>query len=211
MSDEMPARFAIDEFKALRDEVKRCESESLSITLYVFTAVVLAAGIADKPWLPAHVVPILVQTALLWAMHRFHMLNSLRVRLSTYIQVMLEPTLPGICWEGRNHAFEPFNKRRYYFQWRVLNWCLHRFSQVFFLLTAMGMYLSVNSVLRTQMRDFRFYVVCAILIALHLMSTLLMLKCVFLRPSASLYIEIWKSIKLCELQPNSHAEHPVEI
>ena len=52
MSDEKTKDYAIDEFKALRDEVKRCESESLSITLYTFTAVVLAAGLAEKSGLP---------------------------------------------------------------------------------------------------------------------------------------------------------------
>jgi hypothetical protein len=195
MSVGAPPDFAIDEFKALRDEIKRCESESLSITLYVFTAVVLAVGLMDRPWLPKHAVPILVQTALLWAMHRYHALTSLRVRLSTYVQVMLEPALPGLRWEARNQAFESFSVQSYYFSSKPGSWCLHRFTQVFFLLTVIGIYLSVISLLQIPHRNFSFFILAGALGVLHTMSTLLMIKCVFLRASHSGYIRIWQGIR----------------
>jgi hypothetical protein len=198
MSNEKAIDFAIDEFKALRDEVKRCESESLSITLYIFTAVLLAVGLTDRASLTKHTVPILVQTALLWAMHRHLMLSTLRIRLSTYIQVMLEPEMPGIHWEGRNDAFDSINYRGYYFSNKALSWCLHRFTQLFFLLTAIGIFLSINSVMQMHTRDASFYIFAAILGVLHLMSTLLMLKCVFLCPTSASYIKIWQGIKQSE-------------
>ena len=159
MSDEKTKDYAIDEFKALRDEVKRCESESLSITLYTFTAVVLAAGLAEKSGLPKQAIPILIQVALLWGMHRYNALTSLGIRLSTYIQVMLEPVLPGIRWEGRNESFEKIYTKIRYFPSASVNWCLHRFSQVFFLLTAIGYYVSINAVLQIQTHDHGFYYV----------------------------------------------------
>jgi hypothetical protein len=195
MSDERTSDFAIDEFKALRDEVKRCESESLSITLYTFTAVVLAAGLAEKSGLPKQAIPILIQVALLWGMHRYYALISLGMRLSTYIQVMLEPVLPGIRWEGRNKSFEDIYTKIRYFSSARVNWSLQRFSQVFFLLTAIGLYVSINAALQIQTRDFGFYVFAVVLVILHLMSTLLMLKCVFLRPTAARFEGIWQSIK----------------
>lgn len=60
--------YRIEEFKSLRDEVKRCESESLKITLYVFTGVLLAASIAEKSLLPTQIIPVLLQTILIWGM-----------------------------------------------------------------------------------------------------------------------------------------------
>jgi hypothetical protein len=206
MSDERPSNFAIDEFKALRDEIRRCESESLSTTLYTFTAVVLAAGLAEKSGLPKATIPILIQVALLWGMHRYHALESLRKRLSTYIQVMLEPELPGICWEGRNELFEglyrkdhyftgPQGKWYYHFTSPTTNRRLHLFSQVFFLLTLGSLYFSVDAVRKMDPHTIGFYAFILVLGALHLMSLLLMLNCVFLRRKEPFYKGIWQSIR----------------
>jgi len=206
MSNERPNDFAIDEFKALRDEVKRCESESLSVTLYAFTAVVLAVGVAEKSGLPKWAIPILIQVALLWTMHRYYALIMLGLRLSTYIQVMLEPVLPGLRWEGRNESFEKdYDKIRYFkcerfnrylpgFS-RVFNRTLHRFSQVFVPLCLIGIIVSFNVLRQIQPHDYRFYGLIGVLLMLHLMSSLLVYKCVFRRHTPASFIKIWQSIK----------------
>ena len=196
----MTKDYAIDEFRALRDEVKRCESESLSVTLYAFTAVVLASGLAEKLGRANLIIPILIQGALLWAMNRYNALDSLRKRLSTYIQVMLEPVLPGIRWEERNDAFERVYRPRQYHLGPRMNWWLHRLSQVFPLLFLIGVYVSFSTVTQIQTHDLGFYLQTAVLLVLHLMSIPLMFTCVFLRIPEASYKELWESIKLRELE-----------
>jgi len=198
MNDQRPSDFAIDEFRALRDEIKRCESESLSVTLYAFTAVVLAAGLAEKTGQTILAAPILIQVALLWAMNRHNALNALRRRLSTYIQVMLEPVLPGIRWEGRNVKFESAYRPIQYCLSPVMNRWLHKLTQVFPLLLLIGVYVSISTVGQIQTRGFWFYVFVVVLAVLHLMSIPLVDRCVF-RPILEPYFEArWKDVKQSE-------------
>jgi hypothetical protein len=185
----------IEEFKALRDEVIRCESESLKITLYVFTGALVAASLAEKSWLPKLIIPVLFQIILLWGMQRYHSLSSTRLKLSTYIQVMLEPVLEGINWEHRNHRFNQLNPRRYYFFNKFIRRPFQHFGHLFFLLTSLGFYLSIQALLETVIRPLLFWLFVGLLFFLHTMSTFLMVKCVFLRPNESTYIGYWEKIK----------------
>ena len=122
----------IEEFKALRDEVKRCEAESLRITLFVFTGAIVAAGLSDKTWLPHLCIPLLFQIVILWGMHRYYALNSIRLRLSTYIEVLIEPRVEGLNWERRNTQFNKINFNSYYFKSRFASGVLHYGANVFF-------------------------------------------------------------------------------
>jgi hypothetical protein len=162
----------------------------------------LVAGLAGKAGLPKQAIAILIQVPLLWGMHRYYALNSLAMRLSTYIQVMLEPVLPGLRWEGRNGLFEErYNKIRYFdartcrFPNAILNWSLHRFAQVFCLLTAIGIYVSFDAWRQIPTRDLQFYVLTVVLAVLNLMSAVLVYKCVFRRHTAECFVGIWQGIK----------------
>ena len=168
MGDDKKGEFAIDEFKALREEVKRCESESLSVTLYVFTAVVLAAGLAERSGFARELIPFLIQVVLLWAMNRYHALISLRMRLSTYIQVMLEPVLPGIRWESRNDLFESAYRKKHYSWNSGVNWWLHRLTHVFVLLSLISLYVSFTVVKQFPTSGFLFLVYLMGLVLFHL-------------------------------------------
>jgi hypothetical protein len=193
--------YALDEFKALREEVKRCESESLSTTLFVFTALVLATGLYEKNGIPKPLVAVVVQTVLLWGMHRFYALTSLRLRLSTYIKLLLEPRLPGINWETRNARFELAVRPIYYYRNASISWLLHRVSQIFFLFPAIGLFLTVDSLSRMGSKGPSFYGYAAVLAILHIASTLLALKCVFFRPTEEAYSTLWRAISKDEPEP----------
>ncbi len=192
----------IEEFKALRDEVKRCEAESLKITLFVFTGAVVAAGLSDSAWLPRLLVPTLFQIVLLWGMHSYHSLNSIRLRLSTYIETLIEPEVDGLNWERRNTEFNKLNYESYYFNNWLVSAVLHCGSNVFFLLQLLGLLLSVDAINTFDAAaQSHAWPLVTMLVLLHPMSFLFMMKCVFLKPKPDHYRQLWLQIQHEEAGP----------
>ncbi len=191
-------QYALDEFKALRDEVRRCESEALSTTLYVTTAVILATGLAEKAWLPKPIAPIMVQIILLWGMHRFAGLSFLQMKLSSYIQVALEPNLPGLRWERLNFEFEEAEKNGTAKTRGLLAWFVRKASHIFFLLALAGIGLSVGALYDYRRVSLQLALYGSVLFALHVVSTALMLKVVFFAPNHNDYLSRWRDVLSAE-------------
>jgi hypothetical protein len=189
-----PLPYAGDEFKALRDEIKRCESEGLSVTLYVITAVILAIGLSDKQWMPKAAIPVLVQMLLLWGMHRYYGLLSLQKKLSTYIQVALEPCLPGLQWERHALEFERLAAKRTPAIIKALIWGLRRASHVYTLLSVVGLYLSASTLLSLRWERYDYLGYLGALALLHVMSAALLVVSVIRPPSTLKYLALWQAV-----------------
>jgi hypothetical protein len=174
-----PSPFIADEFKALRDEIKRCESESLSVSLFVVTATVLTAGLADKGWLPKPAFPALLQMILLWGMHRFYNLVMIRTKISAYIQVVLEPNMPGLRWEGLQEVFHFTIRRR---------------RPALILLTLVAIIISGLSVYNTPTSDPFFIWYTEALGLLSLLTVTVMIKCVFFVYDPTKQIAAWREV-----------------
>ncbi len=100
----------LEEYKAVREEIVRLEKEQTIISFYVLTASIAAAGLVVKFSSFALIVPIIYLIIIIWGLERYLVSSNLRVRLSSYIKVILEPKLKGINWETNNLKFKEEKK-----------------------------------------------------------------------------------------------------
>ena len=104
--------YRVDEYRALRDEVMRNEREELLVTFYVLTIAIGAVGLAHEMEQFARHVPYLYFVVIIWGLHRYGVATKTRMKLSTYIEVCIEPRLKGIEWESKNRTFKERQKEK---------------------------------------------------------------------------------------------------
>ena len=106
----------IEEYKALREEIKRNESDGLRLILFIITGTISILGLTET--IPLWVAAIIFQVALIIGWTQYLDSLKLRIRLSTYIQTFIEPQIPEINWETRYNAFrelyQPSWLRKFY-------------------------------------------------------------------------------------------------
>ena len=106
----------IEEYKALREEIKRNESDGLRLILFIITGTISILGLTET--IPLWVAAIIFQVALIIGLTQYLDSLKLRIRLSTYIRTFIEPQIPEINWETRYNAFrelyQPSWLRKFY-------------------------------------------------------------------------------------------------
>ena len=102
MSDSL-----IEEYKTLRDEIKRNEGEGLQILLFLITSIFTVFGFIKPPGIELWLLALILQAALIISLAQYLDSLRLRIRLSKYIQVFLESEPNDLHWETRHSHFIP--------------------------------------------------------------------------------------------------------
>ena len=189
--------YIIEEFKTLRDEIKRTETSVIQMMLYVLSGILVAFGLTEKSLLSPIVIPILIQFVLIISMNRYFSDSMLRLRLSTYIEVMLEPKIPGLNWESRNSRFKKLAHKKANFFITAILWFIEKFQNIFFLLAIFGLYISIQRILELSKTNEKAFLIpiIGILGILHIVNFYLLYKCTYGTRKYSEYIAIWEAIK----------------
>lgn len=183
----------IEEYKLLREEIVRLEKEILLITFYVFSITLIASGLSVKNNTYIDIVPIIYQIILVWGINRFITSSRLRMRLSTYNQVFIEPNIDVLNWERRNMKFKD-NKGV------IINKWIKRIGSLFFLLTLLGIYVTYNFVINTDLCKTINLILLISILLLQLLNFYLVRIGVFLYPKQKNYIKKWENIKKQEIE-----------
>jgi hypothetical protein len=164
----------IDEYRSLREEIVRLEKEIFQITLYVFTILLSIAGISSSNFVFVEISPIIYQIVLIWGLDRYGSSTRLRMRLSTYIQVFLEPKNEDLNWEERNSNFKIRNSYLSKFRKRI-----KKATNLFTLLYIIGIYVSFNYVVENM----NCKIILIFISVLHIVSFLLLIDSVINYPN----------------------------
>lgn len=95
----------LEEYKALRDEIKRNEGQGIQVILLLVTGVLSYLGLKSPPSIPLWLLALLLQITLLIGFAQYLDSLRLRIRLSKYIQVFLENAVDDLNWETRQSSF----------------------------------------------------------------------------------------------------------
>jgi hypothetical protein len=180
----------MEEYKALREEIVRLEKEILQITFYVLTASIAIAGLASKNSQFIEIIPILYQVVLIWGIDRYIISSRLRTRLSTYIQVFIEPKHNELNWEKRNSSFKITTK----LNGNIWKW-VRRLSNLLSLLFLIGIYVSFTYFISIECFDLENIIVTSILLLLQIFGLIFLIIGVFYYPDPNEYLRKWHEIK----------------
>lgn len=180
----------IEEYRTLREEIVRLEKEQLVISFYVLTVSIAAAGLAGKLSVFIIIIPIVYLIIIIWGLERYYISSNLRVRLSSYIKVMLEPNINGINWETNNLKFKQ-NKKL------IQNINFRRITNLFTLLLVLDIYIIAQYISAIMIYGVDLLEIFEIIvIGLLFISRLYYLrKAVFRYPKMEDYIKRWENIK----------------
>ncbi len=97
----------LEEYKTLRDEIKRNEKEGLQIILFLIASTFTVLGFikVQEPLIPIWLIALLIQTTLIIGFTQYLDSLRLRSRISKYIEVFIESKEPELNWETRHSTF----------------------------------------------------------------------------------------------------------
>jgi len=186
----------LEEFKAVRDEIKQNETRGLQLIIFLFTTTLAATGLVEKDWIPKWLVPLAIQVSLIIGLTMYYSATILRLRLSTYIQVFIEPEVSGLNWEARNSIFScrrNDDQKRVY---RIAYWIYKWFLNVFSILLLAGIVISIKSFFDLNNACFQYiWWVLSTLLVLHIASPYLLVMCIRLPKRHGEFISSWSLIQ----------------
>lgn len=186
----------LEEFKALRDEVKQNETQGLQLILFLLTTTLAVFGLVEKEWIPKWLVPIAIQSSLIVGLTMYYSALILRLRLSTYIQVFIEPNVSGLNWETRNSLFSDKRNDNKSWLYKTKYWMYKWFFNVFSILTFIGIGISFKTLMEMHKNcNSNFLWVLVTLLILHLATISLWSMCIKCTGRHGEFISFWQSIK----------------
>jgi len=191
-----------EEYRALREEVVRLEREQVLVAFYVLTTAIAAARLMEETGAFSLFVPVLYFVIIIWGSERYFIASKLRVKLSTYIQTVIEPQSTGLDWEIYNYKFKKLekNKTKGAWQHKLVN-IVHgtwwrRLTNIFTLLVIIDAYIIHHFVILILDYDLSLQTALLLLCILVLFFVRLCYLCaaVFLYPNPEDYVERWKDV-----------------
>ena len=179
----------------IREEIVRLEKETLQITFYVLTVSVAIAGIAIKDYTFVQIIPILYQITLIWGLDKFITSTRLRIKLSTYIQIFIEPKNDNLNWERRNAKFNE-TSRQHSSIWKFFK----ILSSIYTILFLLGFYVSFKFFDSTKLKDYESIIIFTSLCIMHTLTTLFLFIGVVKYPQTKYYCNKWLKVKENEKQ-----------
>jgi hypothetical protein len=184
----------LEEYKTLRDAIKRCESETLAITLFCITASSIVIGTMDKladRQLPA---ALLLHVILLWGMNRYYALTTLRCRLSAYIETVIEPNDASLKWETLNSRLELALARNRGKLRQATSMLFRGLSHVFFTLSVAVLVVSISSISSATLSSLGSLAIAVLLLIACLLTSISAVRCILFRPTQVSAAKLWKSL-----------------